>query len=155
GSFKDNNVDKESPELVDESNYFSDEGYVNFSIDYRLDPVGCSAAAPTAQCVTAIFNAWHDAQAAVRYVRKNASMYGVDPDRLAIGGTSAGAIVALDVGYGRENIGTGEGNLGYSSAVGAAVSLSGANIGPTIDKDDSPALLFHGTADTTVPYAWA
>jgi acetyl esterase/lipase len=155
GSFATGNVDKTSPELVDESNVFSEKGYVNFSIDYRLDPVGCSAAAPTSNCVTAIFNAWHDAQAAVRFVRKNASSYGVDPNRIAIGGTSAGAIVALDVGYGREDIGTGESNLGVSSAVGAAVSLSGACIGPTIDKNDSPALLFHGTADTTVPYAWA
>jgi acetyl esterase/lipase len=155
GSFATGNVDKTSPELVDESNVFSEKGYVNFSIDYRLDPVGCSAAAPTANCVTAIFNAWHDAQAAVRFVRMNASTYGVDPNRIAIGGTSAGAIVALDVGYGSENIGTGESNLGVSSAVGAAVSLSGACIGPTIDKNDAPALLFHGTADTTVPYAWA
>jgi carboxylesterase type B len=28
--------DKTSPELVDEANTFAKEGYVNFSIDYRL-----------------------------------------------------------------------------------------------------------------------
>src|SRR5689334_1523141 len=78
-----------SPELVDESNYFSKEGYLNFSINYRLDPNGCSAAAPTGSCLTAIRNAWHDAQAAVRYVRKNAAALGVDPNRIAIGGSSA------------------------------------------------------------------
>jgi len=38
-----------------------------------------------------------------------------------------------------------------------AVSLSGAEIlsGGTIGTGDAPSLLFHGTADTVVPYQWA
>jgi predicted esterase len=35
------------------------------------------------------------------------------------------------------------------------VSLSGANILSTIGAGDAPALLFHGTLDTIVPYQWA
>ena len=76
------------------------KGYVNVSINYRLygpgllgrrrrQPVGC---------IQAMIDAQHDAQAAVRFLRKNAATYRIDPNRIAIGGTSAGAITALHVG---------------------------------------------------------
>lgn len=143
-----------SPEIVDEATAFARRGYVNVSISYRLMPGGCSAAGPTASCLTAIVNAQHDAQAAVRFLRKHAAAYRVDPTRIAIGGTSAGAITALNVGYNSDDPGT-SGNAGYSSAVGAAVSLSGARLGGSASPGDAPALLFHGTADPLVPYQWA
>ncbi len=139
--------DKTSPELVDESNTFSQEGYVNASINYRLEPAGCSAANPTPTCVSAIQEATQDAQTAVTFLRTNAAAYGIDPNRIAIGGSSAGAIVALQVGYATAET--------PASAVRAAVSLSGANLLSSIGPGDAPALLFHGTADTTVPYQWA
>jgi len=143
-----------SPEIVDEATAFARRGYVNVSINYRLTPGGCSAASPTSSCLTAIVNAQHDAQAAVRFLRKHAAAYRVDPTRIAIGGTSAGAITALNVGYNSDDPGT-SGNPGYSSAVGAAVSLSGARLGGSASPGDAPALLFHGTADPLVPYQWA
>ncbi len=152
GSFR--SGDKTSPELVDEATTFAKKGYVNVSINYRLSPGGCSAALPTVECIQAIHDAMHDAQAAVRFLRANAATYGVDANRIAIGGSSAGAITALDVGYGPDDPGT-SGNPGFSSAVRGAVSLSGAKIFGVADAGDAPALLFHGTADTTVPYQWA
>jgi acetyl esterase/lipase len=139
--------DKTSPELIDEATTFAEEGYVNVSINYRLEPGGCSAANPTATCVEAIQEATADAQTAVSFLRTNAATYGIDPTRIAIGGSSAGAITALQVGYLTAET--------PESAVRAAVSLSGANILETIGPGDAPALLFHGTADHTVPYAWA
>lgn len=152
GSFS--SGDKTSGELVDEANTFSKKGYVNVSINYRLMPGGCSASNPTANCVTAIINAKHDAQAAVRFLRANADAYRIDVDRIAIGGTSAGAITALNVGYDPTEVGD-SGNPGYSSNVAAAVSLSGARLLGAPDAGDAPSLLFHGTADPLVPYAWA
>jgi acetyl esterase/lipase len=152
GSFKSGS--KTSPELVDEATTFAKKGFVNISIDYRLDPNGCSAGAPSAQCVTAIQWAKEDAQAAVRWLRKNATTYKVDADRIAIGGSSAGAITALNVGYDEDNVGA-SGNPGYPSNVRAAISLSGARIFGKLEKDDAWALLFHGTSDVVVPYAWA
>src|SRR5262249_30231258 len=53
--------DKTSPELVDEANVFSGEGYVNMSINYRLEPGGCTAAIPTTTCLIAIGEALADA----------------------------------------------------------------------------------------------
>jgi acetyl esterase/lipase len=139
--------DKTSAELVDESTTFAREGYVNFSINYRLEPGGCSASNATSTCISAIQEATADAQTAVRWVRANAATYGVDPSRIAIAGTSAGAITALNVGYATSET--------PDAAVRAAVSLSGADLISNISAGDAPALLFHGTADPLVPYQWA
>jgi len=146
---------KASPEIVDEATTFARKGYVTASINYRLSPTGCGGGAPVAACVDAINDAREDAQAAVRFFRAQAGTYGVDPFRIAIGGTSAGAITALNVAYQPDNPGN-SGNPGHSSAVGAAVSLSGAVIfTDRVGPGDAPALLFHGTEDGLVPYEWA
>ena len=127
-------------------NVFAKKGYFNVSINYRLEPPGCSAGAPTVQCVVAIVEAQQDAQTAVKFLRANAATYDIDVDRIAIGGSSAGAITALNVGF--------NSNADPMASVGAAVSLSGGYLG-TPDAADAPSLLFHGTADSIVPYQWA
>ena len=145
--------DKTSVELLDESDQFARKGYVNVSINYRLAPVGCVGMI-TESCLVGIVEAMQDAQTAVRFLRSRATKYGIDPTRIAIGGSSAGAITALNVGYNAADPGPGD-HQGFSSAVGAVQSLSGAAIGTTPAADGAPALLFHGTADPLVPYAWA
>jgi acetyl esterase/lipase len=153
GSFRSGT--KTSAEIVDEANTFARKGYVTASIEYRLSSTGCAAAGANAECLEAIADAIEDAQAAVRFLRANADSYRIDPARIAVAGTSAGAITALNVGYGTPVPGN-SGTPGESSTVAAAVSLSGAQIFTAqIGAGDPPALLFHGTADTVVPYAWA
>lgn len=149
--------DKTSGEIVAEATDMAKKGYLNVSINYRLYPPGCSASSGGSQvgCVQAIIDAQHDAQAAVRFLRKNAATYGVDTNRLAIGGSSAGAITALNVGANAEDPGT-SGNPGFSSAVKGALSLSGAKLlGNPQSAGDAASLMFHGTADPLVPYQWA
>ena len=68
--------------------------------------------------------------------------------------TSAGAITALNVAYNPTDVGS-SGNPGEVSTVGAAISLSGSLQLGVPDAGEAPSLLFHGTADTQVPYAWA
>jgi acetyl esterase/lipase len=145
GSFS--SGDKTSPELVDEATTFAQKGYVNVSINYRLEPGGCSAGGVTASCITAIREATQDGQTAVAWLRTHASAYGVDGTRIAVAGTSAGAITAAHVGYGTSEM--------PAAGVRAAVALSGANVLGTISAGDAPALFFHGTADPLVPYQWA
>ena len=147
--------DKSSAELVDEANVFARKGFVNVSINYRLSSTGCPGS-DTGACIVAINQAREDAETAVRFLRANASTYRIDPNRIAIGGSSAGAITALNVGYSPENPSAGD-HQGYSSAVRAAQSISGAELasGSTINAGDAPALLFHGTADPIVPLSWA
>jgi predicted esterase len=127
---------------------------VSASISYRLTPGGCSAAGATPECVRAIVDAQHDAQTAVRFLRANATTYGIDESRIAIAGTSAGAITALNVGFNGENPGVGD-HPGFSSRVKAAVSLSGARILGPPDAGDAASLLFLGSTDRVVPYQWA
>jgi acetyl esterase/lipase len=122
---------------------FAQRGYVTVSISYRLR---------SGDIGQAITDAKHDAQAAVRWLRSHATEYGIDPDRIAIGGTSAGAITALLVGNDPEDPGT-SGNPGFRSDVQAAVSISG--FGGSYSPGDPPAILFHGTADRTLPYPLA
>lgn len=139
-------LNKSSPEILDETSVLTKKGYVTASIDYRLSTHGCTRV--DAECAQAIVDAREDAQASVRFFRTNASTYGVDPSRIAIAGTSAGAITALNVAYTTDG-------ASPSSNVSAAVSLSGAALGTSPDTGEAAALLFHGTADPLVPYQWA
>ena len=135
-----------SGELVDEANTFSKMGYLNVSIDYRLESPGCSG--NRSNCVAAIQEATADAQTAVRFLRTNAATYGIDPERIAIGGSSAGAIAALNVGYSSSE--------DPSARVRAALSISGAQlVSGVISEGDAPALDFHCTTDPLVSFAWA
>ena len=64
--------------------YLAARGYVVFAIDYRLSK-------PT---VTTWPQALLDCKAAVQYLRGNAAALGIDPDRIGVGGDSAGASLA-------------------------------------------------------------
>jgi acetyl esterase/lipase len=69
--------------------WLADTGYVVFDIDYRLSPPP----------------AWQDAPAdvacAVGWVKENAARYGVDPERVALMGRSAGGHLVLLAAYRR------------------------------------------------------
>jgi dipeptidyl aminopeptidase/acylaminoacyl peptidase len=132
-------------------------GYVVASINYRLlSPTGCGGNPdPTPTCQNAALGAQHDAQAAVRWLRANASTYKIDTTRIASAGASAGAVTSLLVDWRPEDPGD-SGNPGPSSKIRAAVSISGgAPTNDYITADDGPALFIHGTEDHVVPYQWA
>jgi dienelactone hydrolase len=140
---------------------FAQRGYVAVSINYRLlgDKEKCGQEDPPSQaCVTAVLAAQHDAQAAVRWLRANAQRNRVDPSRIAIEGTSAGAGTALVVGVNSGDPGD-SGNPGYSSKVGAAMAISADfphSLASTyFDPSDSAILMFNGTADQVVPFSSA
>jgi len=137
--------DKTSGEIVDEANTFARKGYFNVSINYRLEPPGCVSGSTV--CIVAIQEALADAQTAVRFLRTNKAVYGIDGSRIAIGGSSAGAITAVHVGFSSSE--------DPSAAVAGAVSLSGANFMATADAGDAPLMMFHGTSDPLVPYGLA
>ena len=109
---------------------------------------------PTAACVTSIVDAQHDAQAAVRFLRANATAYGVDPTRIAVAGTSAGAITALNVGFDSDRPGHERQPRLLVGRPGCGLAL-GRRLLTTPSSGDAPSLLFHGTADPLVPYQWA
>jgi acetyl esterase/lipase len=151
---------------------FAKLGYVTASIDYRLLDLGTilTGGFDTVNIAKSAIRGMQDLRAAVRFFRKDAATtntYRVHPNYIAVGGSSAGAFAALEVGYldkasevgayvGLAALGGIEGNSGnpgYSSAPLAVLSLSGATENPSlIEPGNAPLLSVHGTADGTVPY---
>ena len=148
-------------------------GYVTASIEYRLGfPITGfpPPAADTVGVAQAAIRGMQDLRAAVRYFRRDAATtntYRANPNYIVVGGSSAGAFAALEVGYldkateapsyvgiaALGGIDGQSGNPGYSSAVLAVLNLSGATENPSlIEAGNAPLLSVHGTADGTVPY---
>ena len=101
-------------DFPDWNHWLNQNGYVVFDIQYRLYPQ------PNWQTATA------DVKCAVAWVSKNAALYGVDPDRLALLGRSAGGHLALLAAYteGVAELPSGcPGPAGGGTAVRAAVGF--------------------------------
>jgi len=97
-------------------NWLLDHGYATASISYRLSNI-----APFPAQI-------HDCKGAIRWLRANAGTYGIDPDRIAVVGHSAGAALATLLGTSSGDAyleGAVGGNLGFSSSVGAVMCVSG------------------------------
>ena len=122
---------------------FAERGYVSVSIQYRLRPGISTPTNP--QLVPAALDAYEDARAALDWLRAHAEEYRIDPEAIAVGGHSAGAITALNVAY--------KPDPPDESNAQAAISIAGLTFGQP-DPGEPPSIMFHGTADTTVPYQW-
>jgi acetyl esterase/lipase len=137
---------KANRNVVELATAFAQRGYVAASIDYRLLAQGvvCGGTpTPAPQCAGAALAAKEDAQAAVDWLRAHARGLRLDPRRIAVGGTSAGAVTSLLLG------------ADPASRVGAAVSISGFLPGGSFARADAPTLFFQGTDDRTIPYTGA
>lgn len=148
--------DKTNTVPVDVANTLARKGYVVASINYRLlAPSGCASNPSQGACTVAALEAKRDAQAAVRWLRRHAGTYGVDPTRIGVGGESAGGIMATLVGLWSEDVGS-SGNPGFPSTVRGFVSVAGGlPDGVFASAGDAPGLLFHGTADNVVSKNWS
>lgn len=149
--------------------YYASRGYVTAAIDYR---VGIFFPINERSTTLAVVRGMHDMKAAVRFFYKDAATtnsYGIDTSRIIVGGISAGAITAIHTAYLDKDseipaylypdtaaiggINGKSGNLGYSSKVAGVISYSGT-IGDSswIEAGSAPIILFHDTADGTVPF---
>jgi acetyl esterase/lipase len=119
-------------------------GYAVFDINYRL----LRHLAPGATLNDAMTAAREDLGRAIDHVIDEAVTYGIDPERVAVGGSSAGAMTALFAAYGTERVGV---------RPRAVIDLWGGMYGSeeAIEAGDPPLLVVHGTADRTVPYSQA
>jgi acetyl esterase/lipase len=139
--------------------HFAERGMVAITADYR---VKIRQGVTPVECVM-------DAKSAVRWVRTHAAELGIDPNRIAAGGGSAGGHVAACAGVvpGLEE--TGE-DASISSKPDALVLFNpaidigllqkrlGERVGDVlpvkhVKAGDPPTFIVHGKADTTVPYA--
>ncbi len=101
-------------------------GYVTLTVEYRLTP---EAPYPAGL---------HDIKSAVRWVRSHASDYGIDPDRIALSGCSAGGQLAALAGTTNgSKIHEGDGPWqDVSSHVNAVINIDGIT---TFVSDDNIA----------------
>ena len=169
--------DKSDSYCVDFCVAFAKKGYVVASPNYRLVSLLNIASFLTNQDeqYEAVLKATVDIKAAIRYFRKdfaNGDSYGIDPNTIFVGGSSAGAITAIHLAY-IDNISDlpttpfdvqavanslgglegDAGNLGYSSAVNGVISFAGGiNTINWIDANDEPLVSCQGDGDETVSY---
>ncbi|GAH69662.1 unnamed protein product, partial [marine sediment metagenome] len=137
--------------------YLASRGMVAISAEYRVKnrhgttPLECVA----------------DGKSAVRWVRTHAGELGVDPDRIAAGGGSAGGHVAASAGI-VQGLDEEHEDASVSSVPNALVLFNpvvdlsvvadrfgerGLAISPVrhVREDLPPTIIFHGTADQLVP----
>jgi acetyl esterase/lipase len=139
------------------------------SIDYSLIDDFNGIAYPFSR----VHKGVQDARAAIRYFRANAREYNIDPDKIYLGGFSAGAVLALHTTFttdeNRQFFDYREGGLddipvvktqNYNAGmdkyggIAGVISLSGALLdAPRFvnNSQNPPILLVHGTNDKIVP----
>lgn len=99
----------------DMARFIASMGYTAATADYRLWPDGGVFPAPV-----------QDTLAAVKFLRKNAADYGIDPDRIATCGESAGGHLALMVALAKDHsIFEDDSYPGIRSDVQAAIDIYG------------------------------
>ena len=132
---------------------FTKRGYVCASIQYRLVVDRPTYEAGPASDLSALFRsinaASQDAAKAIRWLRQNATTYHIDPTRIGIGGSSAGAITSLYTAS--QEAAT----IGPDAEVGVVIDLWGAMYGAEslVDAGDPAIFIVHGTDDPTVAYS--
>ena len=151
-------------QFVPQAQYLAGRGMVAIVADYRV----------FGRHATSAFEAIADAKSAIRWVRSHAKELHVDPARIAAGGGSSGGHIALSAAVLGAFDQPGE-DMTISSKPDALVLFNpavdtthemppvlverfggrGAEGSPLqhIHRGIPPTVIFHGKADTTVPYA--
>lgn len=148
-------------QFTEHSKYFATRGIVCFQVEYRL--LDKKSQEPPTTCV-------QDAKSAMRWVRARAAEFGIDPDRIASAGGSAGGHLAAFVGTidggdaktddtgvsAKSNAmllfnpvyDNGPGGWGTARVGNRFQEFSPAH---NLSKDDPPSIVFLGSKDNLIP----
>lgn len=133
-------------------------GYVVSSISYRLTRkgtdtgFGCNCLA--VDKLNTFNKAVEDLQNATFFMIQRRDKMGIDPQKIILSGSSAGAETVLNAAYQPPNCyGLDSGPVSYAGVI----SMAGAvpDTSRIYMESAIPSLLFHGTCDNLVPYASA
>lgn len=161
---------KSSSTMQQYANAFASRGYVAASIDYRL--LGNLPPAPGAaldppdnrlpswlpgflisegvtleQYLDTIAAAVEDQATAVEWLAANADTYNIDPDMIAVGGFSAGAVSSLALAADAVD--------GVDADIRVAFSMAGGLFGleDAFDANDPGVYILHGVQDDVIPFS--
>ena len=154
---------RDNREMKEWADALLDRGFTVISIDYRLGFKDSSMVASHSKLLqlTDLFRfcidiATEDCAAAVAWVYSNAQMLDIDPSKLILTGSSAGAITVLQLDYSRAN------SLEQASALpagwkpAAVIPYSGGIMCHKRElrwaDDPAPTMLMHGKKDKIVTY---
>ncbi len=148
---------------------FATYGYVSACINYRLTPESLRDKSP-ASFITAATHATEDGMDAIRFLKIHAARYGIDPNRIATIGASAGGWISTLNGIDYDTFsGVPNSYPGTTSKVQAAIA-TGVSFADNatcklvrdtlmgFDQKDTPVLLFHAEEKdrvTTAPWSEA
>ena len=145
-------------QFVPQARHLASRGMVAIVADYRV----------AARHQTTPFDAIADAKSAIRWVRTHAAELGVDPNRLAAGGGSAGGHIAVsaavldavdDAGTDTRVSPKPEALVLFNPVVDTSAIVQFGNrardASPLLHVTAAlpPTLIMHGEADTTVPFS--
>jgi len=151
--------------IVEWCKHYAELGYVTASINYR---VGFQPSLSGIE--RAGYRAVQDAHAAMRYLVANQETYRIDTSMIFVGGSSAGAITSLNLGYMTEEtrpsttykkgssrdlgpIETSGNELKNTFTLKGIVDMWGAvSTLDVLKSNNIPIIAFHGNADKIVPY---
>ncbi|MDR2816103.1 MAG: alpha/beta hydrolase [Proteiniphilum sp.] len=156
GGFKEGIRDKDI--YIPFFNYFADRGFTVVSIDYRLGMKGQKAPGVfnNKPLRNAIALAVADLYSASNYLLENAKELYIDPSRIIISGSSAGAVTVLQADYEERDNHPSADTLPEDFRYAGVISFAGAIFStegtPSYTQPPAPTLFFHGSADKLVPY---
>lgn len=152
------NGQRDSEDIQKFCTSLAEYGYVVASISYRLTrkdkegAFGCDC--PATEKLNTFFAAVEDVQDATYFLIQHREEFGIDPQRVILAGSSAGAETVLNAGYQPPYCyDLPSGPVSYAGII----SMSGAIPDTSVMYDEAaiPSLLFHGTDDNMVPYSTA
>jgi len=136
----------------------ANHGYVVASISYRLTrkgtPEGFGCDCPANAKLNTFYAAVEDLQDATFFLIEHREQFGINPQKIILAGSSAGAETVLNTAYQPPYCyGLDSGPVSYAGVIGMAGAIPDTAV--IYDESAVPSLLFHGTDDPLVPYGTA
>jgi poly(3-hydroxybutyrate) depolymerase len=150
--------ERDSEKIKHFCNQMAGYGYVVASISYRLtqkgkpDAFGCNC--PATEKLNTFIWALQDVQDAAFFLIQNREQFGINPQKIILAGSSAGAEAVLNAAYLPPMCyGLDTGPVSYAGVIGMAGAIPDTVV--IYDESAVPSMFFHGTDDNMVPYATA
>ncbi|HBL76886.1 MAG: hypothetical protein A2W90_22750 [Bacteroidetes bacterium GWF2_42_66] len=133
-------------------------GYAAISLGYRLTRKGTETGfgcnCPANEKLATFQASVEDIQDATSYLIQNRESFGINPQKIILGGSSAGAEAVLNAAYQPPFCyGLDSGPVSYAGVVSMAGAIP--DLSKVYDESAVPSMFFHGTCDNLVPYASA